>query len=923
MISHYPLATLLPWPASPHNHCPDLDCILLLEGEGGVALQRYQPRYPESSPRHWFHWCDSQCRTAAVVTSVLLVSLMLSVVFVAYVTTLELQRPKWTAGQLRLGTGAWPDIQPDEQSARRNTDKTYMNTAHGGTRTLGFPGLLVPSERSWDGAKSEDLMRGGASVSVHLVSSVQDWGEEVEEGAIYNVTLKRVQIQQAANKGARWLGAEGDRLPPGHTVRQLETCKIRSIRAGTLERLVETLLTAFGDNDLTYTSIFLSTYRAFASTQTVLQLLLNSYGSVEENEPDSGRCRSSENTGAIRNALASILRAWLDQCPEDFQEPPDYPCLHRLMDYLRRALPGSEALRRAEGLLEQLQSQANMDDTDAGFHGNSSFCLGEEEEVEIEVQEDFLSFDADLVAEQLTYMDALLFKKVVPHHCLGSIWSQRDKKHNKHSAPTIRATITQFNAVAACVVSTVLKHKQIRPHVRARVIQRWIDIAQECRIRKNFSSLRAIVSALQSNPLYRLKRAWACVHKDSMQTFEELSDIFSDHNNYLTSRELLMREGTSKFASLESCAKEHQKRTHKRLQLQREMGAMQGTIPYLGTFLTDLTMLDTALPDLVEGGLINFEKRRREFEVIAQIKLLQSACNSYCLTPEATFLRWFKSQIQLSEEERLFLGTDSNAASSPVREMPRSPPTGSSGESMDSVSVSSSDSSSPSDSEGLTPTHTSDSQQNKLSESSSCTSLHSMDTSSSTASVSMTPASPSLPGPPCTHRRCVSLTPLTPTSPSQTPAYNTQAQDACIIRVSLEQGNGNLYKSILLTNQDKTPAVVSRAMAKHNLEVEPEEGYELVQVISEDRELVIPDNANVFYAMNTSANFDFLLRERGSSGRTVQLRSRCSSTLPRTQHRSSLSLRLSKKCDECRKRRLTVEWKETRTECQVLLPLYG
>lgn len=28
----------------------------------------------------------------------------------------------------------------------------------------------------------------------------------MEEGAVYHVTLKRVQIQQAANKGARWLG---------------------------------------------------------------------------------------------------------------------------------------------------------------------------------------------------------------------------------------------------------------------------------------------------------------------------------------------------------------------------------------------------------------------------------------------------------------------------------------------------------------------------------------------------------------------------------------------------------------------------------------------------------------------------------------------------------------------------------------------
>ncbi|XP_076860434.1 ral guanine nucleotide dissociation stimulator-like 1 isoform X2 [Brachyhypopomus gauderio] len=748
------------------------------------------------------------------------------------------------------------------------------------------------------------------------MSSVQDWGEEVEEGAVYSVTLKRIQIQQAANKGARWLGVEGDHLPPGHTVSQLETCKIRSIRAGTLEKLVETLLTAFGDNDLTYTSVFLSTYRTFSSTRHVLQLLLDRYGDMKDSDGDFHH-QAGEN-GAVRTTLASILRAWLDQCPEDFQEPPSYPSLGRVLGFLRRTMPSSELARRAHGLLEQLRGQAGLEtDTNGGFHGNSPFCLGEEEEVEIELQEDFLSFSADLVAEQLTYMDALLFKKVVPHHCLGSVWSQRDKKENKQAAPSVRATIAQFNAVAASVVSTILRHRHLRPHLRARVIQRWVDVAQECRIRKNFSSLKAIVSALQSNPIYRLKRAWACVHKDSMQVFEELSDIFSDHNNYLTSRELLMREGTSKFASLDNCAKEHQKRSQKRVQLQKEAGDMQGTIPYLGTFLTDLTMLDTALPDLVEGSLINFEKRRREFEVIAQIKLLQSACNSYCLSPDPAFLRWFKNQPQHTEEESyalscdveglgdssptspksrtsmvkrlslLFLGPDTTASSSPVRETPRSPPTGSSGESMDSVSVSSSDSN-PSDSESMTPTHTLHTQMKKMSESSSCTSLHSMDTSSSSAS-----GTTSLTSPPCVHRRCISLTPLSPTTPA-TPCYNTQAQDACIIRVSLEQGNGNLYKSIMLTNQDKTAAVIGRAMAKHNLDEEQAENYELVQIISHDRELVIPDSANVFYAMNSSVNFDFVLRVRGSSRRPVQLRSRCSATFPHTQPRASLSLRLSK-----------------------------
>lgn len=142
-----------------------------------------------------------------------------------------------------------------------------------------------------------------------------------------------------------------------------------------------------------------------------------------------------------------------------------------------------------------------------------------------------------------------------------------------------------------------------------------------------------------------------------------------------------------------------------------------------------------------------------------------------------------------------------------------------------------------------------------------------------------------------------------------------------------------------LTSQDKTPAVISRAMTKHHLEGAAPESYELVQVISEEKgvyvlvpisttasedimwssvksefpwpcrlnahaiphspsalssELVIPDNGNVFYAMSTSANFDFLLRPRGAACKPVRPHRRCSSAIAQAELPNSLQQRQSK-----------------------------
>lgn len=63
---------------------------------------------------------------------------------------------------------------------------------------------------------------------------------------------------------------------------------------------------------------------------------------------------------------------------------------------------------------------------------------------------------------------------------------------------------------------------------------------------KNFSSLKAIISALQSNPIYRLKHVWVNIPKDKVEVYEELARIFSEENNQSAQRELLMKEGTAK-----------------------------------------------------------------------------------------------------------------------------------------------------------------------------------------------------------------------------------------------------------------------------------------------------------------------------------------------------------------------------------------
>uniref|UniRef100_A0A8C8SL17 Ral guanine nucleotide dissociation stimulator-like 2 n=1 Tax=Pelusios castaneus TaxID=367368 RepID=A0A8C8SL17_9SAUR len=598
--------------------------------------------------------------------------------------------------------------------------------------------------------------------------------EEAEEGAVYTVARRQ--------PGA--LGGSGSQA--------------RSLKAGSLVRLVRHLLEAQALGDATYVPAFLVTYRAFARPPTVLGLLLD-------------------------RAFSSVLCSWLDRYPEDFGGTLDPSLMERLGRSLRCALgQGSEAERRLLALRGQPPLPPCLPDPSP--RGGECWRGGEQVPEESGGQ----------AAAPVTLTLQALFLRVVPYQCLGSLWSQRDKKGRERDCPSVRATVRQFNRLVGAVICSCLAGRDLRPQQRARILEKWIHVAEECRALRNFSSLCAIVSALQSSPVHRLKRTWDETARDVLRSYEELSAICSEQDNYSLSRQLLFQvRGPAPPPTPLPC----------------------GVVPYLGTFLRDLVMLDAAMKDELENGYINFEKRRKEFEVLAQLRLLQSMCRNYSLQPSPPFQRWLRALRPISETESHSLSykiePPGEAPSpqrppkptvvithSPSHPLMRGGPRGGGGRGL------------PPALHPFTPLlylqHV------------KWPSVSALDTASEDSAPS--PGGLSLPAPTAGgffrgHRRSASCGSAFPAPPSS-------SSDCCIIRARMELHNGSLYKSILVTSQDKTPSVIATVLEKHGQERGAAPQFQLVQLLPDGKELTFPPTANVFYAMNGSS-LDFVLRPKG------------------------------------------------------------
>ncbi|XP_070098648.1 ral guanine nucleotide dissociation stimulator isoform X3 [Equus caballus] len=162
-------------------------------------------------------------------------------------------------------------------------------------------------------------------------SVTQEMGQQLSHDALDSTTLQEGKVPHAAKRGQGRLRAENPSPAKSKASRLVWT-----VQAGRRQKRVEHLVPAFLEGDTAYVHSFLSTYRGFATTRQVLELL-------------------------FQRAISFILGAWLRWYPEDFIQPPDVPSLELLLAYIGLNMPGSELEHRARVLLSRLEQPEHTD----------------------------------------------------------------------------------------------------------------------------------------------------------------------------------------------------------------------------------------------------------------------------------------------------------------------------------------------------------------------------------------------------------------------------------------------------------------------------------------------------------------------------------------------------------------------------------
>ncbi|OAF66054.1 hypothetical protein A3Q56_06232 [Intoshia linei] len=378
-------------------------------------------------------------------------------------------------------------------------------------------------------------------------------------------------------------------------------------------------------------------------------------------------------TCIISSCLKSFIRAWIEEYSYEFNTPPEFKLLKELKQFFK-----SIDIDFYDYLKNIYLTWLHQAKHDSGIAKIDAVNIKKPIKFQHSVNSNelYTLFKTYIFAEQITYIDfidkGLLytlgetvilpaisvavsslmnknpteFTRQIPLSNSsvarpGHFWNTKNKQIN---SPTVHRIITQSNSLIFRVLHDILYSTNRNTSNYASKIEYWILTCNHLRDLKNYISLKSVLSALRSVAIYRLRSVWNLISGALIKNFSEHSQLFKMNQMNKESREILVTEadGYTCFNSknINKCRYKNS--------INKKHTRKFGLIPCIGLFLNDLIKIDME-HTTSNKNIINVEKKRIEYEILANLKLMQN--NKYNVTCIQNFQDFYDNMQQCSVDE--------------------------------------------------------------------------------------------------------------------------------------------------------------------------------------------------------------------------------------------------------------------------------
>ena len=185
-----------------------------------------------------------------------------------------------------------------------------------------------------------------------------------------------------------------------------------------------------------------------------------------------------------------------------------------------------------------------------------------------------LEWDKNLIGEKLISISKNNINKIQRRELYRAIFLKKEKNI---TCPYVMHNIEKFNQLTFFIIQDILSYDFAKD--RAKIIEKWITIAEYCKERKDYTDCVAINSALNNYIITGLNKTLKDISRDKKELMKNINKFCKYQGNYKTLREDMAKLDYYDFY-----------------------------IPYLGMLMKDLAFFEENSKYIINDTLINFEK---------------------------------------------------------------------------------------------------------------------------------------------------------------------------------------------------------------------------------------------------------------------------------------------------------------------------